>query len=212
MARFGIVGNVLYTLTGDKIRLFDISVSSNPSEKSTILLGTGVETIFPYQDKLFFGSTTGMLIYDNTDPFAPKYLSRYNHIMSCDPVAVDGNYAYVTLRSGTRCHNYVNTLDIVDLSDLSNPKLAHSYSMTNPHGLGIDNHTLFLCDGNAGLKIYDVSSPLTLVVKAEYKNINTFDVIPNNRTLVMVGDSGIYQYDYSNLNSITLESQIKVKP
>ena len=181
MARFAITGNALYALSDDKVKLFDISNSSLPKSSSTVLLGSGVETIFPYNNNLFFGTQTGMLIYNNADPFAPKYVSRYEHIQSCDPVAVSGKYAYVTLRSGTRCWNAGNRLDIVDLSDIANPKLANSYNMTNPKGLGIDTHTLFLCDGIAGLKIYDITDPLTLVVKAEYKDVEAYDVILGDR-------------------------------
>jgi hypothetical protein len=219
MARFGITGNALYVLSDDKVKTFNISQSATPVLSSTVLLGSGIETIFPYSGKLFFGTTTGMLIYNNEDPFAIKYISRYEHITSCDPVVVSGKYAYVTLRTGTRCWNGWNRLDIIDLSDIANPKLANSYSMTNPKGLGIDEHTLFLCDGDAGLKVYDISDPLTLVVKAEYKGINAYDVIPTstnsilsgNKTLVMTGDSGIYQYDYTDLNNIKQLSQIKVQ-
>ena len=34
--------------------------------------------------------------------------------------------------------------------------------MTNPHGLGKSGDLLFICDGNAGLKIYDASDPKTI--------------------------------------------------
>jgi len=220
MARFGITGNTLYALSGETVKLFDISAGPTPSTSSTVLLGSGVETIFPYSGKLFFGTQAGMMIYDNTDPFIPKYLSRYDHIASCDPVVVSGNYAYVTLRAGTNCRHGLNELDIVDLSDIMNPKLAISYPMTNPKGLGIDTHSLFLCDGVAGLKIFDITDPLTLVVKGDYTTDNAYDVIPsgttallsNTKTLVMTGDSGICQYDYSDINNVKKISEIRVSP
>src|SRR6476659_7092654 len=80
MARFGITGDALYALSGEKVKVFDISKSIMPTLASTILLGSGVETIFPYGDKLFFGTQTGMMIYNNADVLAPKYVSRYDHI------------------------------------------------------------------------------------------------------------------------------------
>ena len=211
MARFAIVNNTLYTLSSDKLYLFDISTSETPVQSSKILLGNAAETIFPYNRKLFFGTQTGLLIFDDSIPTKPTFISKYDHITSCDPVAVNGNYAYVTLRSGTRCWRGVNQLEIIDLKDLTNPILFNSFSMRNPHGLGIDNNILFLCDGDAGLKIYAVSSPGTLVILAEYPGVNTYDVIPNKTSLVMTGDSGIYQYDYSDMKNIHLISTIPVK-
>jgi hypothetical protein len=46
---------------------------------------------------------------------------------------------------------------------------------------------------------------------ARFSNINTYDVIPLNGYLFMIGDDGFYQYDYSNLNDIRQVSFIPVK-
>jgi hypothetical protein len=69
---------------------------------------------------------------------------------------------------------------------------------------------LFICDGDAGLKVYDASDPKSLVVKATYPGINTYDVIPNNNLLIMTGDSGIYQYDYTNREQIKFMSKLSI--
>ena len=37
---------------------------------------------------------------------------------SCDPVVVQGDYAFVTLRGGTECQGFSNQLDIIDISTL----------------------------------------------------------------------------------------------
>jgi hypothetical protein len=127
-------------------------------------------------------------------------------------VVVEGDYAYVTLRTGTRCFGNVNRLDIIDISNLSSPKEVKTYDMTNPHGLGIDNDILFLCDGEAGLKIYNAADKMKLHenLLARYPDNRAFDVIPLDGVLMMVGDSGIYQYDYKVLTDIKLLSKIKI--
>ena len=43
-----------------------------------------------------------MFIYDNTNPQAPYFLSRFQHAEACDPVFVEGDYAYVTLRESVQ--------------------------------------------------------------------------------------------------------------
>jgi hypothetical protein len=84
--------------------------------------------------------------------------------------------------------------------------------MTNPHGLGIDNSTLFICDGDDGLKAFNASDINTIDknLLAHYKDINAYDVIPFNNTLIMIGADGIFQYDYTNPKDIKLLSTIAV--
>ena len=178
----------------------------------SIDVSRNMETLFLLGEKLFVGTTTGMLIYDVSDATKPGLISHYDHITACDPVVADENYAYVTLRSGTRCANGRNLLEVIDISSIKNPYLVKSYPMYNPHGLGIDGDLLFICDGTAGLKIYDKSDPLEIINRkiAHYPDFNTYDVIPMNGTLMLVGEKGIYQYDYSNPQNIVELSRIQI--
>ena len=45
---------------------------------------------------------------------------------------------------------------------------------------------------------------------AHFPDIKTYDVIPYNGLLMMVGSDGLYQYDYSDLANISLISRIPV--
>jgi hypothetical protein len=212
MATFTIYSNYLYTLeNGSDLITVNISNPVNPLVHSKQNIGWGVETLFPYQDKLFMGANDGMFIYDLTEPSVPTVITKYEHIRSCDPVVVQGDYAYVTLRSGNTCQGFSNRLEVINISDISNPQLEKTYPMFNPHGLGIDQDALFICDGTAGLKIYDASDVNTIGdnLKVQYGDIQALDVIPLNDVLMMIGTDGLYQYDYSDLNNITLISEIK---
>lgn len=213
MARFGIKGNVLYLLDGNNLEVMDITVKTNPAKLFEINPGWGIETMFLTQNNMFLGTTTGMIIYDITNPQNLIRKSTYNHMRSCDPVVVDDTLAYITLRSGTNCGGTVNCLDVVNLKNLSQPTIVRSYPMTNPYGLGKDGDLLFICDGSAGLKVYDASDPKTISSHLiySYPNIKAFDVIPIGDVLVMIGDDGLYQYSYSNIQNITLLSKIEVK-
>ncbi len=89
-----------------------------------------------------------MHIFNIDDRLKPLKLSTYQHIFSCDPVVADDKYAYVTLRSGNSCFRGVNRLDIIDISDLTNPKFATSMNMSNPYGLALDGIIyLFVIEG-----------------------------------------------------------------
>ncbi len=212
MARFAMYANYLYAVDHSVMHLFDISSWTDPVKWNEVQIGWNIETIFTYDQKLFIGSQQGMYIYDNTDPAAPQYEGNYWHFTSCDPVVVEGNYAYITLRSGTWCNLGENQLDVVNISDPSNPWQVQAYDMTNPHGLGIDDGTLFICDGSDGLKIYDASNPSSIDQNLlyHYTNITASDVIPYDGLLIMTSAEGIYQYDYNDLSNVSLLSHIPI--
>ncbi|UII20586.1 LVIVD repeat-containing protein [Fulvivirga ligni] len=214
MARFALAGNYLYTLDNSWIKSMDVSNPAAPSSATETEVNWDIETIFPKGDKLFIGSSSGMYIMDLAqDPASPQLLSNYEHIRSCDPVVVDDKYAYVTLRSGSRCQGFTNQLEVIDIADLSNPKLLKTYELTNPHGLGKDGNVLFICDGNDGLKIFNAEDPLTIGSNMieHYKDIQAFDIIPFNNVAMMIGEDGLYQYDYSNMDDIKFLSKIQIK-
>ena len=71
---------------------------------------------------------------------------------------------------------------------------------------------LFVCDGNAGLKIYNAADVTTIDshALAQYPDNHAFDVIPLGQVLVMIGEDGLYQYDYTDLNHIYELSHIEI--
>ena len=210
MARFTISDQFIYVVDHYTLHLFDISNLADPVKTNKVDLGWGIETIFPYEDKLFIGANNGMHIYDISDPAHPDHLSTFQHVTSCDPVVVQGDKAYVTLRSGNNCMGFTNQLDVIDVSDLRNPTLIKTYPMQNPHGLGIDQNTLFLCEGEFGLKVFDAADDYKISQNLifHHKNIDAFDVIPYNNVLILTGEDGLFQYDYSDPTELKLLSVI----
>ncbi len=213
MARFAMSQNYLYIVDNSTMHLYDIANSTSPTFSTQVQVGWEIETIFIRGSHLYIGSTSGMHIYNNSSPSNPTWVSTYSHVNSCDPVVVEGNYAYVTLRSGTECDGFTNQLDVVDISNKANPTLVASYPMTNPHGLGIENGTLFLCDGADGLKVYDASNPLTIGENQlqHFAGIDAYDVIPFQKRLFMIGADGFYQYDYTDPSNLVLLSILSVQ-
>ncbi|HET9487563.1 MAG TPA: hypothetical protein VFO54_09015 [Chryseosolibacter sp.] len=212
LARFAINGNHLYLIDGGDLQVVDVTAETQPQEKNRAFLSWDIETIFPYKSNLFIGSSTGMYIMNVAAPESPALVSTFMHVTSCDPVVVNDEYAYVTLRSGTTCRGLSNQLEVIDIKNLQSPQLVKTYPMTNPHGLGIDDNTLFICDGDDGLKAFDATdvNKIDQNLIAHYKEINAVDVIPFNNILMMIGEDGIFQFDYSNPKDIRMLSKIEV--
>jgi hypothetical protein len=215
MARFGLYDNYLYIADTYQLYLFNVSDAANPYLSSRQGLNNLAETLFVYDNHLFFGTPSGMMVYSLQVPSAPQYIGSFWHVTSCDPVVIQGNYAYITLRGGTTCNNStVNRLDVVECSaGYTKYSLIQSYDLTEPYGLGIDNNTLFICDGKAGLKVYDVADKRNIDkhLLASFPSIQTYDVIPVNGYLFMIGNDGFYLYDYSDIRAIRQIGHIPVE-
>ncbi|MEM9867444.1 MAG: hypothetical protein AAF765_07150 [Bacteroidota bacterium] len=207
LARFKIVGEFLYAVDSHTINVFDISDLENPKDMEDVYAGFDIETIFNRGEHLFLGSMRGMYIFDISSPATPTFVSEFQHGTACDPVVVDGDYAYVTLRGGNGCGALESGLFIVDISNIENPILTTSYPMEEPYGLGVREEKLFICDGSSGLKVYDKTNVEEITLLNHFKDIVTFDVIPLESHLIMVGDDVLYQYEYLDDN-IRLISQI----
>lgn len=196
IAKFTINNDHLFMIDQSEMHIADISNPASPMLGAKTEIGWGIETIFPYQDMLFIGSNDGMYIYDVSAPLSPNLLSNYSHVRSCDPVVTDGKYAYVTLRSGTQCQGFTNQLEVIDIQDPSNPELLETYPMYNPHGLSISDGRIFICDGEAGLKIYNAGNihQIDQNLIKHYGDIHAYDVIVQDCLVMLIGDDGLRQY------------------
>lgn len=209
LARFQIVNNYLYTVGSYEMTIFNIENLSSPNLVTKQNAGWNIETMFQADGYLYLGSTNGMYIYSLSNPAAPEYVSDFTHWEGCDPVVVDGDYAYLTLRGGNLCGQDESVLEVIDISDKTNPTLAARYVLENPYGLGIKDNMLFVCDGIAGLKLFDKTNPLNISIKKAYKNIQATDVIPLENNLIMIGGKTLYQYEYGD-NELKLISSFSL--
>jgi hypothetical protein len=212
MARFTLMNDYLYTVSYQELFAFDVSTPENPQlvKKSTIDFQT-IETIYPFKNKLFIGSTTGMYIYDVSNPGSPVKQGQFSHVRSCDPVIADDSKAWVTLRTGTTCGGSVNELDVVNIDDITKPTLVKTYSLSNPFGLSKEGNVLFICDGKDGIKVYNASDANDLKLIKQISGVEPYDVIAwDNRALVTAKD-GLYQFDYSNIYNIRLLSKMGIQ-
>jgi hypothetical protein len=209
LARFAVYDNYLYTLSPHTLTVFDIESKFEPLTVGTVNANENLETIFPYKDRLFLGTREGLNIYSLKVPRSPQFIGKFGHIVSCDPVVVEDDIAYVTLRRGGRCQRGANELQILYVGQPEKPQLLARHPFSNPGGLGIDKKRLYLMDGVWGLKILDVRNPYVIKEIGSYPMLGGYDVIPNGNLLIAVSGQGIFFFDSSNLPLIKL-SQIDI--
>jgi len=194
LARFTIKGDYLYTVDQSSLHTFSLTDSEHPKQVSVIPLGIYTETIYPYQNSLLLGTETGMFVFNLNSPSNPQQTTYFQHIRSCDPVVAQNGFAYITLNSGNlRCNAGMNELQIVDISNLSAPKLIKTLNMVKPLGLDISNDTLFVCDN--GLKVLNVANKQQPVELYYVSDVKAQDVICQGSRIIITGPDGLYQYD-----------------
>lgn len=212
LTRFAIQNNYLYVADNSTIQVFGINGKEFEKLGDTEV-SFGLETIFAKGEYLYLGASDAMYIYSILNPAKPEFIFRYSHIVACDPVIVQGTAAYVTLRStGGTCRQGINALEVINITDPYNPVLIANYPMRSPGGLGISGGCLFVCEGDFGFSMLDVSNPLSISVVKEIKDVKAYDVIVRQGMLTLTGEDGIFQYTYDCAKKdIQLVSKIPVQ-
>ncbi|MEM7370596.1 MAG: hypothetical protein AAF587_18435 [Bacteroidota bacterium] len=218
MSRFTVQKEHLYIVSPTELQVYNVSNCAEPtltSSKVLELWGGEAEMVSVLNDLILIGTNVGVLLYSSDSPEDPQYLSTFEHVQACDPVVGSGNFAFVTLRDGReiQCgNNFTNQLDVLSIADPMRPSLLISYTMTHPHGLGIDQNLLFVADGTDGLKVFDATDPVKVGNKliAQFDTYQGYDVIPHDGMLIMVGKDGIAQFDYTDPENIELIGSIPV--
>ena len=198
-ARFTIAGNYLYVVDNVSLKAFDISSNTTPVFKSKTEIGINIETIFPYQDKLFIGSSSTMYVYSLSDPTKPTQLGKaeYTIRMSCDPVVARDSVAYATLRATGPCGGSGSALVVYNIKNISSPQLMNTVSLIAPYGLGIKSNSLYVCEGLEGIKVFNITKAYDPIQMSDIRVNNTtfYDVIPYANILIAQVNDGFILYD-----------------
>ncbi len=195
LARFAIRGDIIYAVNDNSLQTIK-ATNGYMEVLATVDLPFGIETIFPYQGFLFIGANDAMYIYSLANPEQPSFVAVHQHQTACDPVVVQNNLAFVSLRADA-CGRVLadNIVEILDISDINNPRLIYTHTnVLSPYGLGIKDNVLFICQSKNGLQLLDISNPIQPFVISNL-NIDAYDVIVRNDLLILTGDNGIFQFD-----------------
>ena len=210
-AKFQILRNALYTIDAYKLNTFNIADYNSISLVSETWLGDWfggeLETTYILKDYLFIGATNGMHIVGLQDEFNPVYTSSFTHATGCDPVVVEGNTAYITVRGGNSCGAIEDQVNVIDVSDITMPTEYSTYFLSSPYGLGIRDQVLYVCN-DEGINVFNAQNPNEIVLVNTFE-ITSKDVIPLPSHLISVGENVIHQYNYADNFGLELISTLQ---
>jgi hypothetical protein len=211
LARFTIAGNYLYTVDKEVLKVFDISNVAQPVFRRSVPVGFEIETIYPFGDKLFIGSTSVVHIFSIADPSNPQKLSvaiSPEVLRRCDPVVAKDTVAYATLRTSGPCGGINSILAVYNIKDIADPVQVAQYPVSEPYGLGYSGNVLYVCDKNNGLMIFDITAPYDPQLIGQVADVQPVDVIPYNDVLLVWTATGMNLYDITDKLNPALLTQI----
>lgn len=194
LTRFTIAGSFLYAVDNNYLYAYSLNNPAKPEKVYTSPVGMNIETIYPYNKYLFLGTQTGLFIYSIDTPAKPLLIGEARHARSCDPVVANDSVSFVTLKS-SGCGPAVSGLYVYDINSITKPVLKKTVELPDPVGLGLQDSILYVCCGNAGLKVFNVKSPFLPNLISIKTDGNFVDVIPYDGLLICFVQDGIILYD-----------------
>ena len=212
LARFTIVGNYLYAVDNTNLKVFAITDPINPILKSNVPIGFQIETVYPFKDKLFIGSTSVVYIYSIANPEQPERLGTAispNVIRRCDPVIARDTVAYATLRTNNQCGGGPQSiLAVYDIRNIQNPVQKTFVNLSEPYGLGFADSTLYVAT-KAGINLYNINREYNpIFVRNDRSQDWFFDVIPYGNVLICWVKDGVILFDITNRRNPVFISKI----
>ncbi|MBI1305044.1 MAG: hypothetical protein GC181_00355 [Bacteroidetes bacterium] len=191
--------NRLFVVDNSTIFFFDLANPHKPVKVSSQIITNGLETVYLHQDLFFIGSQFGMFIMKIQNQQLQQ-VSGVFHSRGCDPVVVQNNRAYVTLRGSNTCGSALNSLEVIDISNPTSPNVIAQHFLTEPFGLAVKDSLLVICDGSGGVRIFDSRNDLAILQNqfSVCQVGNAFDVILSGKRMLVTSDKGIFQFDISD--------------
>jgi hypothetical protein len=207
LAKFTILGNYVYAVSMHYLYTIDISDPAHPRQIGSNLFSFDMETIYPYRNRLFIGSKTGLYIYSIDDPSKPVKIGEAKHGRSCDPVVANDSVSYSTLKGNSYCGPATSGLYVYDVKNLNTPALKTTIPLNDPIGLGMADSALYVC-AQDGLKIFNIKNAYSPAIRQTITGASYTDVIPYGDVLICWVGNTIALYDIADRLNPTFIKQI----
>jgi len=201
---FTLQNNYLITAQSNQVNLYSLSDPTQPALEQTYTSEDDLqlETISTYKaDMLIIGTNQGTFFKDHSVPGELDDVDFSELITSCDAIITQGNYMYVTIRSGQACSSInnssnANKLLVYNTLQASQPVLEKSISINEPYGLDINGDQLFICN-DQGLLEFDITTPSSPVQTGDYSQPCN-NIIATEDPMILTDDTGIRMIEYAN--------------
>ncbi|HZG00218.1 MAG TPA: hypothetical protein VEY71_04405 [Chitinophagales bacterium] len=214
ITRFAIHNDYMYAIDLNYLRVYNL-VNDDPYLVHSLEIDYGLETIFIHGNRVFLGAVDGVYLVNIDNPAVPFFVEKLEHHISCDPVVVQGNYAYSTQRvtsvgCGNAWQESVLAVYNVDPGNENGNQAETILPMEEPYGLAVENEWLFVCDaGRNAIVVYELVTPETPVEKTTTPITQPRDIILLPPYMIVSTQNGFEIFNYADpLNMQHLSSLV----
>lgn len=181
----------LVTLPENSTHFTDVYAA--PGIIGTFKTPSAVEVFVSGQYAYVADNTSGLYIFDISDPAHPDSIGIYETFDQANAVHVSGGYAYIT-------QGYSGYLQIIDVSDPANPSPLGSIPTPEPSDVYVSGDYAYVAAGIFGLWVIDISNPLSPLGAGFYDTPGSASgvYVSGNYAYVADGDSGLIVVDVSD--------------
>jgi len=216
-SKFGRCGNIIFTISGANLGVYDVSNSSNPLLLGKAKLNVNPLSLYGKGDTLFVTHNAGINLYNVSNPLAPVLLNAMYIGGALTQIVAGKDYAFVSMHTVDKYDQYgtlvanegLNQVWALDISNLSKMTVANKYHLGYPIGISLSNNYLYVCD--SGMKVLDLSTMPYITLKTKFKLKSNPDHVISygNSNILLSAPDGIYQYHYDQDTTLSLLSKIK---
>jgi len=205
-SKVAVVDEFMYTVDGFELRLFDISDASNLELIRPIQLAFNIgliEKITIKDNLLYLSNQYSVYYFDITNRSTPAFVNTLDHATACDEITIEGDFIYVSSQESSSCNGWKSHVQVIGLDNMNFPEFLQSIPMTNPQGMTTFNNRLYVCDGDLGFKILNINQPsngvFSYFIEGAFLDIQAEQIFHYEKDgvyhLVVIGNTGIYQYE-----------------
>ncbi|MEL6824527.1 MAG: T9SS type A sorting domain-containing protein, partial [Calditrichota bacterium] len=197
--------NILFLARPYVVQLLDVHDPMTPLEISSYSTGVpfALTALGVHEETLYLGFSNGDIrVLDISDPTQPQERGRYRDFGS-EPVgfAFDNDLIYAA---------YLDRGLAIFQKGFGPVPWANIPSLDETKGVAVNGHLVYMADGDAGLRIFEVKSPEQIREAASFKTGNTASRLAISGDRVFMGDelAGIYilQTDFTLQSNIASKS------
>lgn len=208
--RFAIIGNNLCVVNGSSVKVYDILNSAATVYKSSKSFSAPVLSLRSYKDSLLapgFENSEFVLYSINKSGNLNQYADNWLIMKDYDPFTYRFNYLYVIQDLQTSISYTRSNIALFNINSHITGPFISSANLYNPKDISIDsNNNLFVCD--SGLKVFDASVVNNISLTRHF-NVEANHIVAYNDHLFVLGNSGLFQYQYDN-GTLSLLSKINI--
>ncbi len=188
----------VYCATSGGLKIIDITDLKNPTLLLTVAVGAADNIVI--DGNYVYMSVTGkdLCIVDISTPSTAFEETTLDTAEKPNDIAIDGTFAYVAVGA--------SGFQVIDISDPTSPTIDATQVTVAANGIDASGDLVAIADGTAGLKLYNISNLLAIVL-ADTELTTGYDLsklkLDGNDLFVAAKDAGVILINITTASNIT---------